>query len=209
VVLAMTLAAVSLPFAAAPASAATPYNVNLVRNPGAEEGPGGNGYTTVPVPGWTADQNFTVVRYGSPEFPTKAESSRIAGGKKFFSCGPDTDYIYARQVIGIRGRGARIDAGRVRARVQVRLAGYLGGPDAGDMTVVHLRADGEEIGNRAYVGMIDHGTSGRFLQKRKNYVLPVGTRALRIELYGVRGNDGGSYCDVYFDKISVVLEPIS
>lgn len=208
IALAVSLVAVSLPFAATPASAATPYKVNLVRNPGAEEGPGTNGYTTVPVPGWDVDPNFTVVRYGSPDFPTKAEAKRIGGGKKFFSCGPNTKYIYARQIIGISGRGARIDAGRVRARMQVRLAGYLEGPDAGEMVVIHLGSDGNEIDFRRRVTLF-RGTSGRFVRKGTNYILPAGTRALRIELYAVRGNDGGSYCDVYFDNISVVLEPIS
>src|SRR4051812_10082267 len=88
VVLGVIVACTAL--AAAPASAVTPtpFDKNLLRNRGAEEGAGTNGYSQVDIPRWRSENNtFTVVRYGAPGFPTRAEAQRIHGGRKFFSCG--------------------------------------------------------------------------------------------------------------------------
>jgi ABC-type sugar transport system substrate-binding protein len=95
----LLVVAVLLLVGAVPVAAATPTALdrNLVKNAGAELGTGTSGYTTVAIPSWATNPNFTVVRYGAPGFPTKDESGRIGGGKKFFSCGTDTAYATMSQ----------------------------------------------------------------------------------------------------------------
>jgi hypothetical protein len=204
---ALVLALASVPLVASTALAApTPLGKNLVRNPGAEAGPGTDGYSTVAIPDWQLGGNFTVVRYGSPGFPTKAESDRIGGGKKFFSCGPATASSLAQQFRKIKGRGALIDARLMRIKVRVRLAGYLNGTDSGRLGVHFADADGFEI-QTSWIGL-DAGTNGVFKLGKLDRIVPVGTRLMVFGMIGERANDGGSYCDVYFDKVSVVLEQV-
>ena len=67
---------------------------NLIRNGGADKGPGSPDGSVVAVPNWTLTQGttFTAVQYGAPGFPTpldKGPKNRhanfFAGGKRFTS----------------------------------------------------------------------------------------------------------------------------
>lgn len=205
--IALVLASAGIPLVASSTLAAkTPLGVNLVLNPGAEAGAGTNGYSVVAIPNWETKGNFTVVRFGSPEFPTKAESNRVDGGRKFFSCGPDTEDSQAEQKIHIKGRSAAIDAGRIKVEVKVRMAGYLNGQDEGILYIGYFDADVVAIDDLDVSQ--SSGTNGVFRLKRSSEVLPAGTRLLWVGLYGFRANDGGSYCDAYFDRVSVRLERV-
>jgi hypothetical protein len=205
---ALVLALTAVPLVASTTLAApTPLGVNLVRNPGAEAGAGTNGYTTVAIPDWDPLGNFTVIRYGAPGFPTKAESARIGGGKRFFSCGPNADFGHLYQNLKIKGRGGPIDAGLIRVRLKVRQAGYANGSDEARTWLYYLNADGHRTGG--IEPSVTTGTFGLFQLKKATAILPAGTRGFQLLLEGQRGNDGGSYCDAYFDNVSVKLQLVN
>jgi hypothetical protein len=198
------LAVLALTFAvsAAPAAAVTrtPYNTNLVKNPGFEAGQATGGYRWIAVPNWQTYGNMTVVKYGAPGgFPTLAEGARISGGKKFFtmgtpSGGSTTCSQVALQVIPIRRRAAAIDSGHVRVSFRLYMGTYDSQPDT---AVALLRSNvGDHIGHNVTK------TDGSMVLQGITLVLPPGVRTLTVLLYS-RNTQG--YCDAYFDRVSVVL----
>ena len=192
----------SSPVAAAPA---TPYDHNLVRNPGAEADIGGDGTSGVAPAHWQPNSPFTVVVYGTPNFPTKAESRRIDGGKNFFSCGPGSS-SYAKQGITIHGRQAAIDGGHVKAALSVLVAGYGKQGDRGRATLDFV--DNELIIGTIHTSWVS-ATHGRFVLKSKARRVPTGTDSLSVTLQGQRDAvNGGAYCDAEFDNVKVVLKHV-
>jgi len=194
----------TLVFSAMPAAAATrtPYDTNLVKNSSFEAGSATSGYRWIAVPNWQTDGNMTVVKYGAPNgFPTVAEGQRISGGKKFFTFGTpapgDTQcHPLAFQSIPINGRNYAIDAGMVEVTFRI----YMGTYDSqSDTAVAVLRADSELL--RFSVTQ----SNSRMVSQSATVRLPYGTRSLLVIL--MAKNTQG-YCDAYFDRVSVVLNPI-
>jgi hypothetical protein len=208
--LAATLAVVSLclAFSAAPAAAltTTPYDVNLVKNPGFEAGYATTGYSWIAVPNWQTYGNMTVVRYGAAGFPSLAEGARIAGGNKFFTMGTPPNgssacQAVALQSIPIRGRAAAIDAGMV----DLDFRAYLGTYDAQtDTAVVIVRFEKYDYPS-SEVSYSKTKTDSWMLRVGGTTRIPYRTRSITI--YLASKNTQG-YCDAYFDRISVVINPI-
>jgi hypothetical protein len=189
------------------AASPTPFNVNLVRNPNAENGAATNGYRTVPIPNWNIElAGFTVVRYGASGFPTKAESARIGGGKKFFACGNAVEGSVAKQRIPMVGRQTLIDNGHIRANLKARIASYDSQQDYGSVFLQALDAQGTEL--KSIVAGPVEASDDLFILKQTSMLLPAGTVSLRVSMIGVRDDSHGplSYCDAYFDNLSVVLK---
>ena len=203
----VTLLAIAGAVGASPTSAAghTPFDTNLVKNPGAEAGAGTDGNHTVLIPNWvTGGSAFTVVRYGAAGFPTKGESARIHGGSKFFSCGQDTVSDAGSQTIALNGRTTLIANGHVKVKLSARIAGYDSQLDEG-LVLLLFYQDGQEIGS-IQTGAVSASDS-LFVLKRASGVVPPGTNSMKVELYGQSDtSNGGTYCDAYFDNISVVLK---
>jgi hypothetical protein len=210
--LAATLAVIGLTFtfAVMPAAAVTrtPYNTNLVKNPSFEAGSSTGGYRWIAVPNWQTYGNMTVVTYGAPNgFPSLAEGARIAGGTKFFTTGtpPGGDtacHSAAFQVIPIRKRNYAIDAGMVE--VTFRL--YMGTYDSqSDTAVALLRAQRGSTPQTDLIVFNMTQTDSRMVSQSATARLPYGTRSLTLYLYS-KNTQG--YCDAYFDRVSVVLNPI-
>jgi hypothetical protein len=192
----------------ASAATRTPWNRNLVKNPGAEAGYASpDGYATVSIPKWSPYYGFTVVRYGELDFPTVAESQRIGGGSQFFAAGvadPDTgDCGFSQQWIQIKGRNAAIDAGRVRITVSGYVASYGVQVDPAIISAVMATAKDPMAGFAALETDPVWGTNSIFRKVQKSMILPAGTRWIKFGLTGY-GHEGG-YCDAYFDKISLKL----
>lgn len=179
----------------------TPFNVNLVKNPGGAPKGGvvPTGYEVVPIPNWVSVGNFTLAPYGSGGFPELSESARFRGGKTFFSGGPDNPASKAYQVISLSGRNKAIDNGKVRVNVSAWLANYDGQPDRAQVVVQFLSASGQVLGTTR-TAAVSH-TDSKFSKKSATALAPAGTRKLKVILQATRGE--GSYCDGYFDNIDV------
>jgi len=181
----------------------TPFDKNLVQNPGAEAGAGTAGYAKVAIPHWdVAGSPFTVVRYGSAAFPTKAESQRISGGNKFFACGPDTESATARQRIPLHGRQTITNNHHLRVRFSALIASYGSQGDYGIAYVLFYAADGTELDNLR-AGPVE-ASDNLFIRKQASMLVPAETSYMAVELVGVRVN--GSYCDAFFDSVRLVLK---
>ncbi len=187
------------------AATKTPFDQNLVKNPGAEAGAGTSGDAHVTIPHWHVTDAFTVVRYGAPGFPTKDESGRIGGGKKFFSCGQDTASGDAFQDIVLSGRQTLVDNGHVKVIVKARLASYASQQDVAQASVSFFK--GFSPISQIYTDSVA-ASDGLFITKSVSGVVPPSTNRLRVEMIGRRADNGGTYCDAYFDNTSVVLKLI-
>lgn len=193
---------------------------NLVKNPGAEAGPGHTNTATpspatVP-PGWDwetvpprrgTEVGFVAAQYGShPYFPSKAVSTAIGGGKNLFWAGYPPQRSSAFQTIDVAGAAAEIDAGGVKAC----LSGYLGSlkrnPDSSvSMALEFLSADGARLGQLGVPGvrgsMLAETT---MLRRAAQGAVPLNTRQLRIVLTGQRPVSGGAIYG-FADNVSVQL----
>lgn len=185
------------------AATKTPFDKNLVKNPGAEDGAGTSGNTPVEIPNWSVYGAFTVVRYGAAGFPAKSESTRIGGGRKFFSCGPNSSGGHLVQTIHLRGLQTLIDSGHVKIILKGRLASYGAQQDSATLSV-HFYNDASGTGF-LYAPAVT-ASDDLFISESASRIVPPGTTFLQVELYGLRANNGGTYCDAYFDNISVVLK---
>ncbi len=204
VVLGMTFA-----FAAMPAAAVTrtPFNTNLVKNSSFEAGQATGGYRWIAVPSWQTYGKMTVVKYGAPNgFPTLAEGQRISGGQKFFTMGTPPEggsscQAVALQTIPIRGRNYAIDAGMVE--VTFRL--YMGTYDSqSDTAGAILRAHSDGAQSDLITFNVSQ-TNSRMVSQTATGRLPYGTRSLTVIL---QSKNTQGYCDAYFDRVSVVINPI-
>jgi hypothetical protein len=202
------LAALLLSAGTVGAVTVTPFNTNLVKNPGAEAGVATSDGLGVPIPGWEtiSDSNFTVVKYGELGGPSKAQSNAINGGRKFFFAGK-YDAVYGQcddaiQNIKLNGRNAQID-GR---HVKVTLSAWLDSLNSDDLARVTLTFgdDTNNVISRIRVGA--QGPTAQFVHRSVSVTVPAHTRQVTVRMY-----DAGSttdYCDAFFDKISVKLVQI-
>ena len=187
------------------AATQTPFDKNLVKNPGAEAGAGTSGNTPVQIPNWSVYGAFTVVRYGAAGFPAKSESTRIGGGHKFFSCGPNSSGGHVVQTVQLHGLQTLIDNGHVKVILKARLASYASQQDSATASV-HFYNNASGTGYLYAPAVV--ASDDLFISKSASRIVPPGTTFLQVELYGVRANNGGTYCDAYFDNISVVLKQV-
>lgn len=200
--LSVALAATTLSLAATAAEAAspTPYNVNLLKNGGAEAGASTIGYSAVRIPGWLKTGKFTVVKYGTPDFPSVNASARFGGGKQFFTTGPNCDV--ASQSIKLRGRNSAIDSGQFRITVIGYIATYGNQPDTARVRLYLLDSTGHTLAS-AYTEA--SATDNQFRQFFIDthlfpHGVPAGTRKLVVYLSST--NTVG-YCDAYFDRLEL------
>lgn len=182
---------------------------NLLANPGAEAGeaaPDAN--ARFPVPVWETTSTYTAVQYGAPQFPTPAESARIGGGENFFAGGPGGAVSTARQVVGVSGRAAAIDAGGLAATISAWLGGFSSQNDATTVAAVFRSATGAEL-SRTTIGPVlaaDRGNQTSFRPRTATSLVPSGTRSILVVLTARRTE--GTYNDGYADNVSLTLSPV-
>jgi hypothetical protein len=193
--------------AAMPAAAVTttPFNTNLVRNPGAEIALSNPPWDTFPA------GDFTRHKYGPAGFgfPPKSEGRRIGGGTYFFN-GGNFDNTYgtcpdAKQDIKLKNIGGAIDNGHVK--VQIRAFAATNG--AAELTAhfdVTFFNSNHENDNFPVKFIQKHATSTNevFKTLQGSKVLPKTTRFLQVHLYSTP-NDGSFGCQSSWDNISVKL----
>jgi hypothetical protein len=215
--------------AAAPAQAGstTPYNKNLVANPGAEDGDASaTGYSAVTIPGWTAVGTPTVIAYGmARQYPSPLEIEFPAlpnfGGQQFFASGPAGqnpqpsaahDAVRRRcgilsQTITINGRDAAIDAGLVRVVLKAYVATRGRQPDTAHVSLVFRDALGRVLTTRNSGPLAAPSiteTRDHFRLVSASRIVPRSTRMVRVTL---SASNAVGYCDAYFDNIRVTLAP--
>ncbi|MFO7571981.1 MAG: hypothetical protein R6W48_05185 [Gaiellaceae bacterium] len=191
---------------------------NLVKNPGAEAGPGqtstsNQGATRFIPPGWEwstvpeKEAGFVATQYGShPYFPSKAVSAAIGGGRNFLWAGYPLQRSVATQTMDVSGAAAEIDGGGVKAC----LSGYLGSlrknPDSSIAMALELvSAEGARLG-QLVVAPVRGATLNEttMLRRATQGAVPRNTRQLRVVLTGQRPVSGGAIYG-YADNISVAL----
>jgi hypothetical protein len=214
------LVALAAPIAA---QAAIPSG-NLLKNPGAEEGPAsadGNGSFT--PPGWTPgpySPRALAVRYGAPQFPTVAQADALGGGRNFFAGGPsasgdNNDFIWKtaslRQTVAFSVETqSSIDAGGVQATLSGCLGGYADQNDSSSITGLFLDGGGNDMTPRMEVVGPDAATRGNrttLIAALSTVSVPVGAKKLSVSLDFGRTSGKGSYNDGYADNASLNLSP--
>jgi hypothetical protein len=221
IVLALAVAFVAAPVAAA---SATPdfLTPNLVQNPGAELGDSAQGGFVASIPSWWHDQRRpTVVRYGTPGFPTVAQGAAVGGGAAFFAGGPAdgrdddtpefsritiTQKVYLLDKLDNDGLG-RLKDGRALAIISACLGGYATQDDGVDVRLATYgdRGEGKEHATLHGPSAAERGGTTGLLPRTAALLLPPEADTLEVALDFVRASGTGTYNDGYADNLSVRL----
>jgi hypothetical protein len=180
---------------------------NLIVNGDAEAGSGSSsGNDVVPVPGWTTQNNFTVVQYavggGYPDVNTPGPAER---GANFFSGGPNNASSSATQTINLSSYAASIDTGHQT----YTLSGYLGGwssqNDNATLTINFKSATNLSLGT-ATIGPVtnqERGNQTALFFRKINGLVPALSRKVDVTLQMTRNE--GVYNDGYADNLFLGL----
>lgn len=180
---------------------------NLVKNSGAEEGPGSaNASQALALPGWTTTPSFTAVKYGVSGFPTTALGAQLGGGQNFFAGGPNNARSTATQTIDVAGAAAEIDGGKAQASLSALIGGFENQEDNGIVEAFFLKTDGGQLGSLKVgpVTAAERVNKTTLLPRSATGVLPAGTRSIRIAVTATRA--AGSYNDGYLDNVALELK---
>jgi hypothetical protein len=189
----------------APPVGVTGLGPNLIVNGDAEAGPGGDGSTVEPAPGWTTTGNFNVIQYGQDDYVAPTDPGPPDRGNNFFAGGPNDPLSTASQSVNVSGSAAPIDGGKAG----FQLSGWLGGWDDQEdnavLTATFKGISGQVLGS-ASVGPVSaeerHNQTG-LLQRSANGVVPKGTRS--VDLLLVLTREAGANNDGYADNLSLAL----
>jgi hypothetical protein len=186
---------------------------NLVKNPGAEKGPGAtNEVDHFAPPRWPEiGGNFTAVQYGaSGGFPSVNHGQNIGGGMNFFAGGPDPGFenALATQPIDLSRWREEIAAGKVRMELSGYLGGYLTDRDRMHVSALLLTKNGNQVPPIIALPTVtaeDRNNKTRLLFRSRSLDVDPTVRSMRVDMFAKRIN--GSYNDAYADRISVRLLP--
>ncbi|MGI8609697.1 MAG: serine/threonine-protein kinase [Candidatus Dormibacteria bacterium] len=182
------------------------FGHNLVVNGNAEQGSGAVDASQVVKPEhWTATGPFTVLKYGSPEFPSATDSGPPDRGDYLFAGGPNNSRSSATQTIDLSGGSGGIDGGGKRFNLSGYLGGFGGQNDAATISVRFQDAAGRDIGD-AHIGPVTDltrkGKTG-LVKSQTSGAVPKGARKAVITI--VMNRTDGVYNDGYADDISLVI----
>lgn len=205
VAVATVLSAVGFSVVATAHPAAGP---NLIKNGGADAGPGVMNASTVSasMPGWTRTPNFTAVKYAAGGgFPDAAIAGPIGGKANFFAGGPNAATSSATQVVNTTKFKAPIDAGKRVATLSAFLGGYAGHRDAMSVTATFLSETGKKLGvlKIGPVTAAERENVTALIQKSASKSVPKKTRTIQVKLAAKRTDP--SYNDGYADNVSLTL----
>ena len=197
------------------ASAATKSTTspNLIKNPGAEAGPGSSTGGVVPVPNWTetTGTGFTAVKYGATGggFPTLTSPGPPKRGSNFFAGGPDSDNDVAVQTISLSNYLSAIKAGKA----SFSLAGWIGGSaslnDSGFVELDFKNQAGSLIGTSATLGPVTAAQRGNitgFLKKTTSGAVPKAARTAYLQLSLFSATTGAPYNYGFADSLKLVIK---
>jgi uncharacterized protein (TIGR03437 family) len=204
--IALGLAFVSILAASALCEAAQATGTNLLRNPGAEEGPATNDYyEQLNIPGWTVDGRATVYPYAMGDTLTPTSPGPADRGANLFG-GGFTATAAISQVVNIAGSAAAIDAGTQKYTLSAWLGGWSTQNDNALLRATFRNASGASVGT-AQVGPVlaaDRGGITQLLLRSTTGTVPAGTRTVEVVLAFERRE--GNADDGYADNLSFSLE---
>ena len=216
IVMVITVLVVSAAFVAgATASQQGPYapvgaaaGPNLIKNGGADAGPGVMNASTVSasMPGWTRTPGFTAVKYAAGGgFPDATIGGPIGGKANFFAGGPNAATSSATQVVKVTRFKAPIDAGQRVATLSAFLGGYAEHGDSMSVTATFLSEAGKKLGvlKIGPVTAAEREEVTALIQKSASKPVPKKTRSIQVKLAAKRMVP--SYNDGYADNVSLTL----
>jgi hypothetical protein len=181
---------------------------NLIRNGGADAGPGAMNASTVAasLPGWTRTPGFTTVKYAAGGgFPDATIAGPIGGRANFFAGGPNAATSSATQVVNVTRFKVPIDAGQRVATLTAHLGGYAGHGDSMSVTATFLSEAGKTLGvvKIGPVTVAERQEITALIQKSASKPVPKKTRSIKVTLAAKRVVP--SYNDAYADNVSLTL----
>jgi hypothetical protein len=180
---------------------------NLIVNGNAEQGEGVNDVNGIAtdIPGWTRRGNFTVVKYGAPDFPSPELSTKVRGGVNFFAGGPKNVASSISQDIDVGSQKGLINAGKAKATLSGNVGGYFTQTDWLRATAVFLAASGKRLGAMSIQSATPAARANQTDLPKKTIsgAVPRTTRTIRVVLAASRG--AGEYNDGYADNLSLTV----
>lgn len=189
-------------------SAGGETGVNLISNPGADDGAGGNGSTIIAAPGWTPSGSATVVSWtAGGGFPAPSDPGPQDRASNFFSGGPSLPTSSQVQNIDVAGDSAAIDAGTLGFTLSAYLGGFSSQRDQAELRVDFVGSASQTLGSALLEAVTPEERSNQtgMLLRTHSGLVPPGTRTVRLSLGFIRFD--GSYNDGYADSLSLVLTP--
>lgn len=208
---AIALAVPGLSLSAVRPERATPLpSANLLRNPGAEEGPASADNKVVAIPGWSTTGQMTADAYerGNILVPAPFPGS----GKNFFVggigaiVGPKQKPVNtATQTVDVSAYASLIAAGKVKLRLGGMLGGYSGQDDYTALRAWFKDAKGKLIGKLDVIGPKDAERKGKttLLARSGLATVPAGTVKVSVVIISFWVRGGGA--DGSADNISATL----
>lgn len=185
------------------------FDQNLIINGNAESGPGDNGSTVLPVPGFTSSGAFTVTQYATGSgFPSITDPGPADRGLNFFSGGASNTSSGATQLIDISSASTLIDPGNTTFELAAYLGGFSSQRDNVILNVSFLGVTNGVLGN-ASIGPVtnsDRSNLTALLLRSTTGTIPTGTRFIDVSLAMTRMD--GSFNDGYADNLSLVLHSV-
>ena len=182
------------------------FGHNLVTNGNAEQGRGATDVSQVVKPdGWTTSGPFTVLKYGSPQFPSATDPGPPDRGDYFFAGGPNNSQSSASQTIDLSGGSGGIDGGGKKYTLSAYLGGFGGQGDSATVEVSFLDANGRSL-SVVRIGPVTDLTRGGKTELVKSVGsgdVPRGARKAVVRVLMVRID--GAYNDGYADDVSLVI----
>lgn len=178
---------------------AQPIGSNIVRNPGAEEGPSSaDSYAVRPMPGWIPTDYITAFDYGV-DVPV-SESQAIGGGRSIFF-GGICAVSEATQDIDVSTLSPYIDAASLTANLSAYMGGWQTQGDNAKVVVTFYDGSSNSLG-QFQVGP-QEGSNQHMILHQSSAPVPVGTRGIQVRMVFTRVE--GTWNDAYVDNISLVL----
>jgi hypothetical protein len=185
---------------------------NLLGNPDAESGPGGNG-AVKPIPRWTkgstncgADKP-TVIKYGAQGgFPKPGSPGPPDRGAKFFAGGPTICSPYITQFVDLTHHADPIDAGLAKFTLSGWFGGFKTQNDTAGIEVDFYRDNGKFISKSStgYPNSGDRGGVTGFLFSSVSDWVPHAARGAWVTIFFIHHTAG--YNDGYADNVDFDME---
>jgi uncharacterized protein (TIGR03437 family) len=159
--------------------------VNLLLNGDGEANPGNeDGH---PVPGWNADTNLAVAKWGDYKMPLKSDPGPSNRGVYLYTCPTNHSQCRAYQKIDFSTAAKNVDVGKITYSLNGWFGGDTAYPDEADATVIFYDAAGKTIGttvNRAGpISNKDRGGQRGLAYAEIGGTVPAGARSAEVDLF--------------------------
>lgn len=205
------------------ATAKVTYIVNLLTNPGFENGAAVAGipnYKAFATDGWTpAAYDASGKLLSADRFPygttyaggingglTPTTPGPAARGARYASGGILNHHSTLTQTVALDNLAATIDAGKASFLLSAWLGGYADQNDAFGVTVTFLNAAGQPLGNAAIgpVTKADRGNDTKLMQRSTTGAVPPQARSATVQIATVPA-EGGTFNDAYADNVVLAV----